>query len=117
MPSLANFLSVKIPTPFKYEIDGIPLIGQVSVAAPDLNVFQNTMDISWQNYNKEGNVKIWLATKNDFKEGGQDKYILLKEVPVSQKHTVVDISNYPSSFYKVVIEGKYNSINKWFIKE
>lgn len=117
MPSLANFLSVKILTPFKYEIDGIPLIGQVSVAAPDLNVFQNTMDISWQNYNEEGNVKIWLATKNDFKEGGQDKYILLKEVPVSQKHTVVDISNYPSSFYKVVIEGKYNSVNKWFIKE
>ena len=117
MPSLANFLSVKIPTPFQYEIDGIPLIGQVSVAAPNLNVFQNTMDISWQNYNEEGNVKIWLATKNDFKEGGQDKYILLKEVPVSQKHTVVDISNYPSSFYKVVIEGKYNSVNKWFIKE
>jgi len=117
MPSLANFLSVKIPTPFKYEIDGIPLIGQVSVAAPNLNVFQNTMDISWQNYNEEGNVKIWLATTNDFKEGGQDKYILLKEVPVSQKHTVVDISNYPSSFYKVVIEGKYNSVNKWFIKE
>jgi len=117
MPSLANFLSVKITTPFKYEIDGIPLIGQVSVAAPNLNVFQNTMDISWQNYNEEGNVKIWLATTNDFKEGGQDKYILLKEVPVSQRHTVVDISNYPSSFYKVVIEGKYNSVNKWFIKE
>ncbi|MSP07786.1 MAG: alkaline phosphatase family protein [Chitinophagaceae bacterium] len=117
MPSLANFLSVKIPTPFKYEIDGIPLFGQVPVAAPNLNVFQNTMDISWQNYNEEGNVKIWLATTNDFKEGGQDKYILLKEVPVSQRHTVVDISNYPSSFYKVVIEGKYNSINKWFIKE
>ena len=117
MPSLANFLSVKITTPFKYEIDGIPLIGQVSVAAPNLNVFQNTMDISWQNYNEEGNVKIWLATTNDFKEGGQDKYILLKEVPVSQNHTVVDISNYPSSFYKVVIEGKYNSVNKWFIKE
>lgn len=117
MPSLANFLSVKITTPFKYEIDGIPLIGQVSVAAPNLNVFQNTMDISWQNYTEEGNVKIWLATKNEFKEGGQDKYILLKEVPVSQRHTVVDISNYPSSFYKVVIEGKYNSVNKWFIKE
>jgi predicted AlkP superfamily pyrophosphatase or phosphodiesterase len=117
MPSLANFLSVKIPTPFNYEIDGIPLIGQVSVAAPNLNVFQNTMDISWQNYNEEGNVKIWLATSNDFKEGGQDKYILLTEVPVSQKHTVIDISNYPSSFYKVVIEGKYNSVNKWFIKE
>jgi predicted AlkP superfamily pyrophosphatase or phosphodiesterase len=117
MPSLANFLSVKIPTPFQYEIDGIPLIGQVSVAAPNLNVFQNTMDISWQNYNEEGNVKIWLATTNDFKEGGQDKYILLTEVPVSQKHTVIDISNYPSSFYKVVIEGKYNSVNKWFIKE
>lgn len=117
MPSLANFLSVKITTPFKYEIDGIPLIGQVSVAAPNLNVFQNTMDISWQNYTEEGNVKIWLATTNDFKEGGQDKYILLKEVPVSQNHTVVDISNYPSSFYKVVIEGKYNSVNKWFIKE
>mgnify|MGYP000173785322 CR=1 FL=1 len=57
------------------------------------------------------------STKNEFKEGGQDKYILLTEVPVIQKHTVIDISNYPSSFYKVVIEGKYNSVNKWFIKE
>jgi len=117
MPSLANFLSVKIPTPVKYEIDGVSLIGKVSVADPNLNIFQNTMDISWNYYNAEGNVKIWLAINNDFKTEGQDKYILLTEVPVSQKHAVIDISNHASKFYKVVIEGKYNSVNQWFLKE
>jgi aspartate/methionine/tyrosine aminotransferase len=27
-----------------------------------------------------------------------------------------DISQYPSDFYKIVLEGKYNAINRWFVK-
>ena len=116
MPSIANFLSLHIPAAIQYEIDGVPLIGKVSLGNPQVNVFQNTLDVSWQNYNEEGDVKIWVSLKNDFKDAGQDKYILINEVPVSQRHTVIDISNYPSIFYKVVVEGKYNSVNKWFLR-
>jgi len=116
MPTLANYLSISIPTPIKNEIDGVSLIGKVSVSNPQVNIFQNRLDLSWQNYQQEGSLKIWLSTKNNFNENGQDQYFFLKEVPVTQKNTVIDISKFASNFYKVVLEGKYNSVNKWFIK-
>jgi hypothetical protein len=39
---------------------------------------------------------------------------LLAEIPLAQNRAVLDISKYPSTFYKVAIEGKYNTVNKWF---
>jgi len=116
MPTLANHLSISIPTPIKNEIDGVSLIGKVSVSNPQVNIFQNRLDLSWQNYQREGSLKIWLSTKNNFNKNEEDQYIFLKEVPISQKNIVIDISKYESNFYKVVLEGKYNSVNKWFIK-
>ena len=117
MPTIANFLSIPISVPIQYEIDGVSLIGKVSVAQPQINIFQNTLDVSWQNFNEEGNVKILMSTSNNFNKNDTDKYILLGEFPVKQRNVAIDISKYKSSFYKVVIEGKYNSINKWFEKK
>ena len=58
-----------------------------------------------------------MSTSNNFNKNDTDKYILLGEFPVKQRNVAIDISKYKSSFYKVVIEGKYNSINKWFEKK
>ena len=116
MPTLANYLSINIPTQVKNEIDGVSLMGKISLAHPEINIYQNKLDISWQNYNEEGTVKIWLCTSNNYSKYGTDQYILLNEVPVKQKNTVIDITKYESSFYKILLEGKYNSVNKWFIK-
>jgi hypothetical protein len=114
MPTLAKYLNVNIPTNNAKEIDGIPLIGNVSVEDPQINIFQNKFDITWKSLDNEGTVKIWLSTKNEYATSGKEDYILLAEVPVNQNKIVVDISKYPSNFYKVAIEGKYNTINKWF---
>jgi len=117
MPTLANYLSINIPTQVKNEIDGVSLMGKISLAHPEINIYQNKLDVSWQNYNEEGTVKVWLCTSNNYSKYGTDQYILLNEVPVKQKNTVIDITKYESSFYKILLEGKYNSVNKWFIKE
>jgi hypothetical protein len=117
MPTLANYLSINIPTQVKNEIDGVSLMGKISLAHPEINIYQNKLDISWQNYNEEGTVKVWLCTTNNYTKYGSDQYILLTEVPVKQKNTVIDITKYESIFYKILLEGKFNSINKWFIKE
>ena len=116
MPTLANYLSINIPRQVKNEIDGVSLMGKISLAHPEINIYQNKLDVSWQNYNEEGTVKIWLCTSNNYSKYGTDQYILLNEVPVKQKNTVIDITKYESSFYKILLEGKYNSVNKWFIK-
>ncbi len=114
MPTLAKYLNVNIPSNNAKEIDGIPLIGNVSVVDPQINIFQNKLDITWKSLDNEGTAKIWLSIKNEYATSGKEDYVLLAEVPVNQNKIVVDISKYPSTFYKIAIEGKYNTINKWF---
>ena len=113
MPTVARFMNINIPTDKMREVDGTPLIGKVSVAEENINYIQNHLDISWKALNKEGKVKIWVSTTNNFKEGKKDSYSLMGEVPVNNEHLIIDVSNIKSSFYKVIVEGTFNSINKW----
>ncbi len=117
MPTLANYLNVDISDSIAKEIDGISLIGKISVVQPTINIFQNKADITWHTLDTTGTAKIWLCTTNNIKNGKKDDYVLLQQVTVKQQHATIDISKYPSNFYKIVIAGKYNSVNKWWVKE
>lgn len=117
MPTIARFMSINIPAEKSREIDGISLIGRVSVAELSLNHFQNYIDVSWKALNREGKVKIWVSTTNHFKEGKPDNYKIMGEVPVTDEHIIIDVGNQKSSFYKVVAEAAYNAVNKWFLAE
>jgi hypothetical protein len=117
MPTLANYLQVTIADSVAKEIDGISLIGKTSVVQPTVNIFQNKADITWQTIDTTGTVTIWLSTTNNKKQGGSDEYIKLTTVPTSQRHSTINISQYTSSFYKIVVEAKYNSVNTWWMKE
>lgn len=117
MPTIAQYLNVNLKDNFAKEIDGISLIGPVSVAQPAINIFQNKLDLTWQALDSTGTAKIWVSTTNTIQTGGTDHFILLTEVPVAARHAVIDITSYPSNFYKVAIEASYNSVNKWFVKE
>ncbi|MGQ7857156.1 alkaline phosphatase family protein [Pedobacter sp. WC2501] len=113
MPSVARHLNLKLPRNAEQEADGTPFIGPVSITALKANYVQNHLDISWKALEKTGKVKIWLATTNAFKTGGKDEYHLLGEVDVNQQHYLADLKNYPSSFYKLVVEAPDNMLNKW----
>jgi len=117
MPTLASWLKVTIPANTAKEIDGISLLGKVSIAQPTLNIFQSKADITWQTLDKEGEVEIWLSTTNKVKEGGTDEYHLLQKVPVTTGYCSINIDKYPATFYKVVLKAKYNTINKWYLKD
>lgn len=113
MPSIARYLNVKMPKNVAEEIDGTPFIGPVSITGLKVNHLQNHLDISWKALQDKGKVKVWLATTNDFKTGGKDEYHLLGEVDMNQQHYFADLKNYPSSFYKVLVEAPDNMLNKW----
>lgn len=114
-PSINSFLNVKVPEAQQREMDGISLIGTVSVAEATANYVQGSLDISWKALDNKGNVKIWVSAGNTFKEGKTDEYKLLATVPVTNEHALVDVKNMPSKFYKVVIEGANNTLNRWVI--
>ena len=77
----------------------------------------NAIQLTWRPLIRKGKAKIWIATTNNFKEGGKDDYKLIKEVPVADGKAIIDIKNIPSGFYKIVMEFPYNFLNRWIIKK
>lgn len=68
-----------------------------------------------ENRRKKEKTKIWLATTNKFKTGGNDEYKLMAEIPLEKEQFNLDISNIPSDFYKIVIETPTNIMNRWVV--
>jgi len=115
--SINSFLNIKVPATQLREMDGISLIGAVSVAQPEANYVQGALDVNWKALDAKGKVKIWVAATNNFKEGKSDDYQLLAEVPVTNEHALLNVKNTPSKFYKVCIEGEFNTVNRWVVLE
>ena len=115
MPSMANYLGLKLPDSVAREVDGVPFIGPVSVAGLKTIYFQDRIDISWKALQASGKAKIWLSATNQFKTGGRDIYHLLGEVDLKQGHFLADVKKYPSLFYKIVVEAPDNTLNGWVL--
>ncbi len=115
MPTIARYMNIAIPRDNLMELDGIPLIGKVSIADPVIRLSDSKLDIHWKSMNKDGRMKIWLSTTNNYKNNEKDSYKLLAEVPVSQQSAIFGIGSYPSAFYKIVLEAPYNILNRWVL--
>jgi arylsulfatase A-like enzyme len=113
MPTLARYLNITIPHDINREIDGVPLIGKVSLAQPTVAMKNDSLFIQWKALEPAGAVKVWVATTNQFQNGGKDEYQLLTELPLKQEQASVKIDKQRSSFYKVVLEAPNNTINQW----
>lgn len=116
MPTMARHLDLKIPKEQFFELDGIPLTGKISVTELAATKADGKINLNWTAKNKEGDVKIWVAVTNHFETGGNDRYMLMTQVPVEQGKVSIDISKLPKGFYKIVVEGKYNTVNRWIVE-
>lgn len=115
MPTIASFLNISIPREQLMEIDGVPLTGSLSAVSPDLKLEKNTLKITWKAIDHKGNAKIWMATTNQFKEGGRDEYVLKATVPIAKEQAIIDIDGNAAAFYKIVLEMPGNFLNRWLL--
>jgi hypothetical protein len=117
LPTIAGFHGLKLSSNIKRELDGISLIGDLSLTRLSAILAADKINLSWRAAGRNGKVKIWLAASNNFKDTGvADEYRLVGEVPVQDGKFNIDLSTYkPSNFYKVAVEGKYNTLNRWII--
>ena len=116
-PTIARHMNLEIPRAQAMEIDGVPLIGEVSLANPTARLENKQIELEWKAMEKKGNVKIWLSTTNHFKEGSEDEYTLVGEVTLKKEKYSIDVNDMPSSFYKIVLEGSHNFVNYWIVPE
>lgn len=115
MPTMASWMKVSIPRDVKAEIDGSSFIDPISIAYCDAKLSKDSIQVNWTALEKNGKVKIWLAKTNHVKEGGKDEYQLAGEVPLSKESYTFSAKPYSSSFYKIVLEGEHNMVNRWII--
>ncbi len=116
MPTIAKHMNIHIPKEQSFEIDGISLIGKTSIINPVIVKSGQKLNINWKTLDKEGTVKVWLSTTNNFKTGGRDNFLLMSEIPVSNSKVELDVSNLPKGFFKVILEAKYNNLNRWIVE-
>lgn len=117
LPSITRFMNISIPRKQRMELDGIPLTGKIAISNPVLQKKDDKLYITWKAWWHSGNAKIWMSTTNQFKEGGEDQYKLMMTVPVFKRNATIDLKNYPSGFYKIMIETAQNIVNAWLIIE
>lgn len=112
-PTIATFMEINIPKETLRELDGTKLMGDVAIAKPEVHYFQDQLDISWTALKDIGEVTVWVSTTNKQKSGGEDIYQSMGTFPLKNRHTVLSVKDYPSKFYKVVLETKENTVNRW----
>lgn len=114
-PTIVRFINLQIPPNNAFELDGMPFIGKLSLVDPVVHNISNQLEITWKSLQKKGSVKIWLATTNNFKNGGMDNYKLLSTQPVANQRVSINRENLKTSLAKLVLEGEYNIANKWIV--
>lgn len=113
MPGIARFMDISLPKENAWEVDGIPFTGKLSFIAPSFEYNGNTVKIKWTPVGKNEQIKVWVTTTNNFKTGTRDEYQLIKTLPLSQGYGEVKIPGEAGTFYKIVLEGVYNTANNW----
>lgn len=114
-PSIMRFMGLPVQQEVAREIDGVPLIGKVSLANPYAFVVGNKLKVGWDPYDREGEVKVYLAKTNDYNTTGKpDALTLLGTIEVAKGKTEFDFTPAKGT-YKLVMEGKYNTVNRWVI--
>lgn len=115
MPSIARFLSIDIPVPNLREVDGVPLIGDISLSEPKLERLNNEVHVSWKAH-KEGWVNLYMSSTNNIRDGGQDEYRFIRKVKLKKGKTTFNLpADLHSSTFKIVLEGKDNTVNSWLV--
>ncbi|MDO9157330.1 alkaline phosphatase family protein [Sediminibacterium sp.] len=110
LPTMAQFQKLKIPRENKFELDGVPLIGPVSLSHPTIEKKEDSLIVHWNAYEKNTKVKILISYTNLFKEGKVDSYVKLGSIGVQQIRFAFKLPT-NTQFAKIILVGKHNSVN------
>lgn len=116
-PSICRFMDFEVPRDVLWEQDGIPFIGPIDISQMKTLPHDNDIILSWKCLNAKVQVNIYIATDNQYKNGGKDNWIKIATVPAKQEQYNIKHQQIPpSKFYKIVIQTENNHLNRWIYK-
>ncbi len=117
LPTMLRTLDISPKKKQLWELDGIPLTGTISLANAKATLNGNELELTWEAFQSNEKLDIWIATTNKFAKGLEDKYVKMGQVGAALEKTTIDVSKLPSDFYKIVLQGEHNVINIWSKRE
>jgi hypothetical protein len=118
LPSVADYLHIPIKASVARELDGVPFTGPVSVSNAQMTAAGDSLTVTWKSFIPGEKIKIYISFTNNIHEGKQDEYKLIGKIVSSAGTFSCSIPALAEkTFYKVIIEAKYNSLNIWHIEK
>lgn len=119
LPSVARHLNLVIPAENRYELDGVPFTGGISLAEPAARIVKDELRLEWTPFETTGKVNVLISPTHRFEtEGKGDIYRNAGTFELSSGRAVIPLTPewQETRFLKIVIEGEKNSVNRWIIK-
>ncbi|SFB99513.1 Type I phosphodiesterase / nucleotide pyrophosphatase [Flagellimonas taeanensis] len=116
LPTMTDFLEIKVPIHIRWEWDGVSLVQPVDAIDLKAKRKGNNLVVSWQNLS-EGEGKLYLSGTNDFKSGGKDDYKFMDTVILGKGEVEIPMRKIPKGFCKLVLETEHTTLNTWFSEE
>ncbi|RIV51312.1 alkaline phosphatase family protein [Flagellimonas taeanensis] len=116
LPTMTDFLGIKVPIHIRREWDGVSLVQPVDAIDLKAKRKGNNLVVSWQNLS-EGEGKLYLSGTNDFKSGGKDDYKFMDTVILGKGQVEIPMRKIPKGFCKLVLETEHTTLNTWFSEE
>lgn len=115
-PTICRWMDFNVDRDVLWEQEGIPFIGPVDIDHLRTYRYGESVVLQWNVYNDRTQVDIYVATTNNFKNGGSDKWTKVACVPASDGRYTVDLSQLSkSSFYKIVVAAPHNHLSAWYV--
>ena len=113
LPTMADHMQIEIPRKQHMELDGVSLMGDLSLSHPEAVILGDELIISWEPQQSNETVKIWITETDQFHAGEMDRYQLAGEVDITKKKFIIPLKKKKRGVYKIVLEGKHNIVNRW----
>lgn len=110
-------MQFEMPQEVAFEKDGVSFLGKHDISDLTTHPYDQYVTLKWNCIKSKADATIYMATTNNYKEGGKDEWIKIGTTKANKKEFTVDLNKYPKSkFYKFVVSTPNNLITKWIFK-
>ena len=117
-PTVCEFLGMEVPEQVRRERDGVPFIGKPGISDLWVGVYDREVILRWKASRPGEAVSVYASPANEYKTGGKENWIHLGDLKAGAEEFRYNLDKIgQSDFYKFVVEGERESINRWLVMQ
>ena len=117
-PTVCEFLGMEVPEQVRRERDGVPFIGKPGISDLWVGVYDREVILRWKASRPGEAVSVYASPANEYKTSGKENWIHLGDLKAGAEEFRYNLDKIgQSDFYKFVVEGERESINRWLVMQ